>query len=196
MDHYFVNDDNLRSNRHQFEVTIVSHKFVFNTDVGVFSKCHIDFGTKLLLENIEYDKVNGTILDIGCGYGPIGIVLAKLTNCFIHMVDINLRALALVEINAKLNGVNNILIYESNMFDNVNHIFNMIITNPPIRAGKKIVYEMMVKAKDYLTDDGSLWFVIRKQQGAESLIKYLSDIYELAIVKKKKGYFVVKARKI
>jgi len=190
-----MNDSNIKISPKCYKIKIFNKQFAFNTDAGIFSKNYLDYGSKLLLEHLPYNNLKGNVLDIGCGYGPIGIIVAKMSNVFVHMIDINIKAIELANINAKLNSVKNVYIYESNIYDKIGDTFNLIITNPPIRAGKKTVYEILEKAKDYLTEKGELWFVMRKQQGAESLIKYLSNLYEVTIIKKSKGYFVIRAQK-
>ena len=108
------------------------------------------------------------------------------------MVDVNLRALHLTEINARENHCTNINIFESNCYENINSKYTSIITNPPIRAGKKIVYEIVMNAKDYLEKDGTLFLVIRKEQGAKSLIVDLQEVYNVEVLARKKGFFIVK----
>ena len=115
------------------------------------------------------EEVGGKVLDLGCGYGIIGIIINKITGASVHMVDVNLRALHLADMNIELNKCENVYAYESNCYESIDEKFNSIITNPPIRAGKKIVYEMIMGAKDYLEKDGKLFLVIRKQQGAKSM---------------------------
>ena len=129
---------------------------------------------------------------MGCGYGVFGIVISKLTSAHVDMVDVNLRALHLATRNAKENGVSNVSIFESNVYQNVSSKYSSIVTNPPIRAGKKVVYDIVMNAKNYLEDDGKLFLVIRKEQGAKSLIVDLEKIYTVDILKKSKGFFIIK----
>ena len=191
MGQYF-NNENLPSNITKIDCFIRGKKFTFNSDNGVFSKNGVDFGSRLLLDFIPLEEVGGKILDLGCGYGVIGIALNKLTGANVDMVDVNLRALHLTEINVSANKCQNINVFESNVYENVNTKYTSIVTNPPIRAGKKVVYDMLFNAKDYLTDDGNLYFVIRKQQGAKSMISDLEKEYDLEILEKKKGYYIIK----
>ena len=171
---------------------VLGNKFTFLTDNGVFSKDGLDFGSRLLLESIPLEEVGGKILDMGCGYGVFGIVISKLTSAHVDMVDVNLRALHLATRNAKENGVSNVSIFESNVYQNVSSKYSSIVTNPPIRAGKKVVYDIVMNAKNYLEDDGKLFLVIRKEQGAKSLIVDLEKIYTVDILKKSKGFFIIK----
>ena len=191
MGQYF-NNENLPSNITKIDCFIRGKKFTFNSDNGVFSKNGVDFGSRLLLDFIPLEEVGGKILDLGCGYGVIGIALNKLTGASVDMVDVNLRALHLTEMNVSANKCQNINVFESNVYENVNTKYTSIVTNPPIRAGKKVVYDMLFNAKDYLTDDGNLYFVIRKQQGAKSMISDLEKEYDLEILEKKKGYYIIK----
>ena len=174
------------------ETIVMDKKFVFYTDNGVFSKDGLDFGSRLLLESIPLEAVGGKVLDMGCGYGVLGIVLNKILSCEVDMVDVNLRALHLCDLNIKENKCTNIKAFESNCYEKINSKYSCIITNPPIRAGKKIVYEMVMNAKNYLEKDGNLFLVIRKEQGAKSLIVDLKEIYNVEILNKKKGFFIIK----
>ena len=194
MGQYF-NNENLPSNITKIDCFIRGKKFTFNSDNGVFSKSGVDFGSRLLLDFIPLEEVGGKILDLGCGYGVIGIVLNKLTGANVDMVDVNLRALHLTEMNVAANKCQNINVFESNVYENINTKYTSIVTNPPIRAGKKVIYDMLFNAKEYLTDDGNLYFVIRKQQGAKSMMSDLEKEYNLEILEKKKGYYIIKCSK-
>lgn len=188
---YFSNE-NLKSNMKKYETKLLERSFSFYTDNGVFCKDYLDFGTRTLLESLPLSELGDSILDVGCGYGVIGITLGKLTNRFVDMVDVNLRALHLARINAKENGVECVHIFESNCYQNVEKKYSTIITNPPIRAGKRIVYEIVFGAKEHLKEDGNLFLVIRKDQGAKSLISDLEKVYTVEVLKRNKGFFVIK----
>jgi len=191
MDHYFNSNPDSKSNKKEFCVTIGNNKYIFITDNSIFSKDYLDYGTKLLLESLPIEKIRGKVLDLGCGYGPIGIYIAKNTKAEVHMVDINERALALAKENSTKNDVST-NVYFSNVYDNINNKFDFIITNPPIRAGKRTVYEILFKAKEHLTENGELWLVVRKKQGAKSIIRDLQTAYSVEIVDKDKGYYIIK----
>ena len=191
MGHYFTNE-NLTSDIRETTSIVLGQKFTFLTDNGVFSKDGLDFGSRLLLEVIPLEEVGGKILDMGCGYGVLGIVLAKVLLVKVDMVDVNLRALHLSKRNAKLNGVSDLVnIFESDCYSNISTKYSTIITNPPIRAGKKTVYDIVMNARNYLDDDGNLFLVIRKEQGAKSLIVDLEKVYTVKVLEKKKGFFVI-----
>ena len=191
MGQYFSNED-LKSNIQKYNVDILGNRYSFFTDNGVFSKDKLDFGTRVLLENLPIEILHGDILDVGCGYGVIDIVLGKIVDANFLGVDVNRRALHLADMNKKENGLSNITFIESSCYENVNGKYDFIITNPPIRAGKKIVYEIVMGAKNYLKDDGSLFIVVRKEQGAKSMIRDLEEIYKVEILNKVKGFFVIK----
>ena len=193
MPHYFTNDY-VKSEEKNINVIVNNIKLKFIVDNGVFSKKGLDFGTRTLLENIDLNKIKGDILDFGSGYGPIGIYLKKVTNANVDMIDINERALKLVAKNAALNNVK-VNIFKSNIYENVNKKYDAIVTNPPIRVGKKILYEILFGAKDHLKDDGTLWLVINKNSGAKSLAKDLEKIYDVTIIKKNKGFYIICAKK-
>lgn len=194
MSHYFENDQNLPSNLKKTITNIFNQNFIFYTDNGVFAKHGLDFGSKLLLESLPLEDLEGPILDVGCGYGVLGIIINKKTNLTVDMVDVNKRALHLSKRNVKENKCENIEIFESNCYERITKKYKTIITNPPIRAGKKIVYEILINARNHLTDDGILYFVIRKEQGAKSVISDLKKYYDVTIVNKSKGFFIIKAK--
>lgn len=191
MGQYFSNDE-LKSELRIFKTKIFDREYSFYSDNGVFSKDKLDFGTRTLLESIPINELKGNILDVGCGYGVIDVILGKITNANYEGIDVNKRALHLAEMNIKLNNVSNVTFYESNVYENVNKKYNFIITNPPIRAGKKIVYDIVMNARNYLLDDGVLYIVIRKEQGAKSMMRDLEEYYKVEVLNKNKGFFVFK----
>ena len=195
MSHYFTNE-NLKSEIREIKTKILDHEFIFLTDNGVFSKDKIDFGSRLFLENIDLFNITGKVLDVGCGYGTIGLVVSKLTNSEVTMCDVNKRALHLAEMNLKANNINNVKIIESDCYSNISGKFDYILTNPPIRAGKKIVYEIVMNARNYLMEKGTLYIVVRKEQGAKSMIKDLEKYYEVSILEKSKGFFIIKCKNL
>jgi len=197
-EHYYSRTPNAESNPKFWDYQLRKHSFRFKTDNGVFSKNEVDFGSRLLIEAFEMPEVSGPILDVGCGYGPIGLSIAKENpDCLVHMVDVNERAIQLANENAQLNGIGNIAIYESDRLLNVKENgFAAILTNPPIRAGKQIVHDIFEQSADHLISHGELWVVIQKKQGAPSAIDKLTELFsQVETVDKSKGYFVIKATK-
>lgn len=192
MSHYFTND-RVESNEKIINVKINDEVFKFVVDNGVFSKKGLDFGTRTLLESIDTNIINGDVLDFGCGYGPIGIYVSKKTNSKVDMVDINERALNLSLKNAKLNNVT-VNVYKSDVFSNIIKTYDYIITNPPIRVGKKILYEIIFQSLAHLKKNGKLFLVINKNQGAKTLLKDLNEKYLANVIEKNKGFYVIEAQ--
>lgn len=196
MEHYFTNNENLKSELRTIEYKYDHFLLTFYSDNGVFSKDKIDYGSSLLVETILKNKVKeyNSILDVGCGYGFMGITLAKILDSEVTLVDVNKRALHLSERNGKENKVKYKVI-GSDCYTNIFDKYDLIISNPPIRAGKEIVLNILTQAKDYLSDDGELWFVMRKNQGVKSAIKHIEDVYMCEIIEKSKGFYIIKAKK-
>lgn len=192
MSHYFINEE-LDSNEKIVNCKINDIDFKFITDNGVFSKHGLDFGTRSLLENLDIDNINGNVLDFGCGYGPIGIYISKVKNIKVDMVDINLRSIELAKKNALLNKVS-VNIFESDIYKNIDKKYDFIISNPPIRVGKEILYKILFDASNYLNSNGELWIVINKNQGAKSILKDLEKKYNVELVNKNKGFYIIKAK--
>lgn len=192
MAHYFTNEDNLKSEIKRVDAVIHSTSYYFYTDNGVFSKGELDFGTELLLNEFKFSyPQEKQVLDIGCGCGPIGIYLSK--QCFaVDMSDVNKRAMelskrGLSEQNLKAN------VFESDAYENIHKKYDYILSNPPIRVGKEKLYEIIMGAKKHLKDNGELWIVVRKKQGAESLIRDMKEVYfAVEVVEKKKGFYIIR----
>ncbi len=190
MSHYFLNDNNLVSDIKPFNININGESFTFNTDNGVFSKGELDFGTSLLIKNVLKFSISGDVLDLGCGYGPIGIILSKLTKSNVTMTDVNKRAIHLTKMNAKKNNVS-VTTIESDGYLNINNKFDYVISNPPIRFGKKVLYKLLIDTKEHLKENGKLIIVVRKEQGALSLIKDMKEYYNIEILDKSKGFMII-----
>lgn len=195
-DHYYTERPTVESKPFQWTYTLRGHQFLFTVDQGVFSKKEVDFGSRLLIETFVEPDVSGNILDVGCGYGPIGLALAKdFPHRMVHMIDVNERAIELAKKNKQQNDIENAEIYISNLFDRVEGKFAAIVTNPPIRAGKAVVHSIFEQSANYLLSGGQLWVVIQKKQGAPSALEKLKTIFdEVDVVEKKKGYFIIRAK--
>ncbi|WP_201716414.1 class I SAM-dependent methyltransferase [Rossellomorea arthrocnemi] len=196
--HYYSHNPDVESNPQTITFELRGHTFRFKTDQGVFSKKEVDFGSRALIEAFEIPAVKGALLDVGCGYGPIGLSLAKdLVDRKVHMIDVNERALSLAEENAKENKVQNVSIYQSDRYASVfEKEFAAILTNPPIRAGKETVHSILENSYDHLTELGELWVVIQKKQGAPSAMDKMEKLFSnVEIVTRKKGYYILKSVK-
>ena len=193
MAHFFTNEENLKSEIEKVIAEINGIPFYFYTDNGVFSKGELDFGTEHLLKNFKYDNPNNkTLLDIGCGCGPIGIYASHL-GFAVDMSDVNKRAIHLSKMSLKEQGLN-ANAFESDAYKNITNKYDYIVSNPPIRVGKEKLYEIVMNAKEHLKDCGSLWIVVRKQQGAESMLRDMKNAYKIVeVIAKKKGFFIIKA---
>ena len=198
MSHYFQDDPNLVSNIKEitFEINGITMKLL--TDNGVFSKNNVDEGSYAFLKVLLPLDLGNRILDLGCGYGTIGLTLAKAhEEARTTLADVNPRAVALCERNAGLLNLSpRVTILQSDIYEKIEGPYDSIVVNPPIRAGKKVTYRMYEEAKQYLIDGGSLYIVIRKAQGAESASKYIETIFgNVTLLKREKGYYIYRATK-
>ena len=197
MNHYFDDNQHLKSNRKEFSFRFWCFDYSFISDHGVFSKDGVDEGSIILLNAVKELNIGTEILDLGCGLGTIGIILKKTyPNKDITMVDVNSRAVALAKDNADLNKVD-VNILKSNIFESIEKQgFDSIICNPPIRAGKKVIYQMFEEAYQHLHANGKLVIVIRKSHGAKSAQAFIANIFKnCEVIKKDKGFFVLCAQK-
>ena len=191
---YYAENPDAAHDIHELRVELLGEKMTFLTDAGVFSKKMIDFGSQLLLKCFEVNQ-GETVLDVGCGYGPLGLSLAKAYGVQATMVDINNRALDLARQNAERNKVE-ATIFQSNIYEQVEGKFDHVISNPPIRAGKKVVHEIIEKSKEFIEIGGDLTIVIQKKQGAPSAKSKMEDVFgNCEIVKKDKGYYILRSVK-
>ena len=198
MSHYFQDDPNLVSNIKEitFEINGITMKLL--TDNGVFSKNNVDEGSYAFLKVLLPLDLGNRILDLGCGYGTIGLTLAKAhEEARITLADVNPRAVALCERNAGLLNLSpRVTILQSDIYEKIEGPYDSIVVNPPIRAGKVVTYQMYKESKQYLIDGGSLYVVIRRKQGAESALKYIETVFEnVSVLHKEKGYWIIKATK-
>lgn len=195
-DHYYTREPKSASRPAECEFTYRGTRMTFETDAGVFSRGEADTGTRLLLEALP-EEMHGEILDLGCGWGIIGISIKKAwPEAEVTLGDVNLRALELSRRNAERNGVKVICEESDGMAAFQGRKFDAVVTNPPIRAGKQVIYQMFADAAECLKPGGGLYLVIRKQQGAESCIQYLQTIYgQVEKLDKSGGFWVIKAMK-
>ncbi len=191
---YYAENPDSAHDIHELKVTLLGERFTFLTDSGVFSKKMIDYGSQVLLNTLGFEK-GKTLLDLGCGYGPLGISLAKVQGVKPTMVDINNRAIDLAKQNAQKNGVC-ADIFQSNIYEKVNGTFDYIISNPPIRAGKQVVHTIISESINYLNAGGNLTIVIQKKQGAPSAKAKMEEVFgNVEILKRDKGYYILRSEK-
>ena len=197
-DHYYSSNPTIAHDEKEFRFHLRGQEFTFKSDAGVFSKERIDFGSVFLIEKMQIG-VHDQVLDMGCGYGPIGISAAHLApKGNVLMVDVNERAVALAKQNVARNGIQNARVIVSDLFEKVDQQlrFDVILTNPPIRAGKKTVHQILEDAYRYLNPNGTLWVVIQKKQGAPSAFKRMEDLFgQVTKVAQDKGYWIIKGEK-
>jgi len=194
-DHYYTSAPTSAHKPGEVAFDYRGHHLVFATDSGVFSRTELDRGTEVLIETLP-EKISGAVLDMGCGWGVIGVAVGKhWPETVVTMADVNQRACALSEENAKKNGVN-ATVLESDGYEKVmDKRYDLILQNPPIRAGKAVIYKMFADAAQCLNPDGELWLVIRKQQGAPSAITYLKTLFaQVETVEKKSGFWIIRCR--
>lgn len=179
--HYYTKNPDSISQQKHWTYRLKGNTLSFTSDNGVFSKNTVDFGSELLVESYDIPEQfqNASLLDIGCGYGTMGLAYGKAyPELSIEMIDVNERALVLAQENAKKNGIHNVDIHESNLYDSVKKSkYEIIISNPPIRAGKIVVHTILEKAYDYLAENGQLVIVIQKKQGAPSAQKKMEEVF-------------------
>ena len=200
MSHYFDEIPDVGHAVRTIESRFNGINFIFETDRGVFSRDRIDFGTELLIQTFlkHVDKPQGTALDLGCGYGPVGIVLKR---CFpwlnVILSDINARALELAERNVRANLIGDVTLVSADGVPVEAFGATYVLTNPPIRAGKKTVHRLFAESYSALAPQGQLYVVIQKKQGAASAEKVISELFgNCLIVTRSAGYRVLLAEKL
>lgn len=199
MDHYYSKNPESKERHQTIRYDCNGKEFIFCTNSGVFSKQGIDYGTQLIIETILKlrPNLNGNLLDVGCGYGPIGITLGCFNiNLNVDMVDINSRAVELAKYNSINNSLNEFKVFESDGFAHVQNDYDFIVTNPPIRAGKKTIFSIFEDAYKHLKNNGEIFVVIQKKQGADSTTKRISEIFgNHQVLEKSAGYRIISAIK-
>lgn len=196
--HYYTENPDLAHDLEQWSFELRGKKFQFLTDSGVFSRNTVDFGSRVLIDAFEWEELpEGRLLDVGCGYGPIGLTLAAISGRTVEMIDVNQRAVALAQENAQKNQIENVDIHASNIYADIHETqYAAILSNPPIRAGKKVVHEILSEAHPLLVVGGTLTVVIQKKQGAPSAEKKMAEVFgNVEIVTKDKGYYILKSVK-
>ena len=195
--YYSKKQGDLESKPAQFDFYFMDHHFKFNTDAGVFSKNYIDYGSFVMLNNFKPNDLEYPILDMGAGYGPLGIVISVLYNKHTVMAEINERAYNLILKNIEENKSDSEA-YNSDLYEKITDDmkFSSVVTNPPIRAGKEVINKIYDGAYLHLVSKGELWVVIQKKQGAPSTKDYLTNLFgNCEIVKRDKGYYILKSIK-
>jgi len=182
MSHYFSEVQDVKSAKKIINYEIKNEKFEFLTDNGVFSKTKVDFGTDVMLrtflnENKKLENIR--ILDIGCGYGVVSVVLKRFfEKAKILSTDVNERALELTKENIqKNNRTDDFEVRKSFVFDNISENFDVILSNPPIRAGKQVIFEIYEKSFFHLNKNGEFYCVIQTKHGAKSTKKKLEELF-------------------
>ena len=193
-DHYYTANPASAHDERRVTLTALGNELVFTTDAGVFSRDGLDKGTEALLNALPV-PMEGRVLDLGCGWGPVGVALGKKYPALeIVMTDINQRAAELARRNLAANGVR-AQVVQGDGFAAVEGSFDAILTNPPIRAGKAVIYALFREARARLNPGGALYIVIRKQQGAPSALKFLREVYDEAeVIDRSGGFHVIRAR--
>lgn len=196
---YFENNEDLGHDIQSYETVIFDKQFKFTTDSGVFSRGNLDFGTRVMLEALDLDSLpEGDILDLGAGYGPVGVIMGTvLPDRHIYGVDISERAIGLAKQNAANNHVDNVEFAISDVYADVDKKdFAVILTNPPVRAGKETVHHFMSEAIHYLKPGGEIYVVLQKKQGAPSAMKKLEEVFgNVAEIERRKGYWILRSVK-
>lgn len=196
--HYYTENPETAHDVEEWRFELKGKNFQFFTDAGVFSRDTVDYGSRVLIEAFdEADLPEGVFLDVGCGYGPIGLALAYATGRKVEMIDINQRAVELAQGNAQRNGIETVDIHQSNIYADLHQKqYAAILSNPPIRAGKDVVHEILSGAEPLLQTGGSLTIVIQKKQGAPSAKKKMTEVFgNCEIVLKDKGYYILRSVK-
>jgi 16S rRNA (guanine1207-N2)-methyltransferase len=200
MAHYYDENPTSPSDRRELEGRFHGINFRFTSDSNVFSKKQIDFGTSLLLENAlrvmtESGTRTGKVLDLGCGYGVIGVVIKRSFPAMdVTMADINSRAIELSKENAKANGAGFVSVVKSDGWSELDGSFGFILTNPPVRAGKQTVFAFYEGAAVHLEPGGSIFAVLQKKQGAQSSVNKLTELFgNCEILAKDSGYWILRS---
>ena len=194
-EHYYTSTPTSAHEVRSFRAVFAGRVLAFDTDAGVFSKQHVDPGSELLCGALP-DELSGDVLDMGCGWGAMTVLtLARFPKLNITMADVNERALSLAVANVEKNHMQARAVL-SDGFERIEGMFDAVITNPPIRAGKAVIYKMFEDARAHLVPGGALYLVIRKQQGAPSALKFLKTLYDSAeVIARDSGYWIIRCER-
>ena len=194
-EYYYTSAPTSEHEERSFRAVFAGRVLAFDTDAGVFSKQHVDPGSELLCKSLP-DTISGRVLDMGCGWGAMTVMtLARFPKAEVVMADVNERALALAVSNVEKNHMQAAAVL-SDGFEKIEGEFDAVITNPPIRAGKAVIYKMFEDAKAHLKPGGALYLVVRKQQGAPSALKFLKELYGKAeVIERDGGYWIIECVK-
>jgi 16S rRNA (guanine1207-N2)-methyltransferase len=198
MPQYFDNVPDMPIKYYTYDVVFGSRRYELKSLNGTFSKSQLDEGSRFLIETLLLAPLGTKILDLGCGAGPIGLILASADpKRHVTLTDVSERALACAKLNAESLGVaSQVEIVSSDCYTNIDSTFDTIVTNPPIRAGKKVTYAFYEGAPAHLKANGRLIIVIRRKQGADSVTAYLSTFFrKVEILDSHKGYRLIAATK-
>ena len=191
-DHYFSETPNSAHRPRAFTDSVLGQALTFHTDAGVFSRDGIDTGSRILMEAAA--PFSGRVLDMGAGWGAVGVSVAKaFPETRVVMAEINSRAIELIRMNMRENDVTNAETLATDGYAGVTGAYDVILSNPPIRAGKAVIYRMFADARAHLAPGGRMFLVIRKQQGAPSAIKYLRTLYAAVdVIEKEAGFWIIR----
>ncbi|MDH5754191.1 MAG: methyltransferase [Candidatus Bathyarchaeota archaeon] len=190
--HYFVAHPKSKIKLGIIHTHLRGRPFEFLTASGVFSKRRVDLGTRLLIESMVLPE-KGYILDVGCGYGAVGIAAAVFNpNLRIIMVDVNERAVWLVKQNIEINNVSNAEVRRGHLYEPVKDLtFSCVLSNPPVSAGMETVKAIVTEAPKHMTDKALFQIVVRSKIGGKRLRTFLESAFGNAeILARKSGYRV------
>ena len=198
MQHYFIDKKHNKEDYFTYNTIFNNKSYIFNSVDNMFSKDGLDEGTAVLLNTIiKQVDLEGDVLDLGCGIGSIGIILKnEFPNINVDMVDINNTAIELAKKNCKINNASKNNVFYSNLYENIDKKYNFIVTNPPIKVGKEILFGVVSGAIEHLSDNGEIVLVIRKNHGQESMKKHMEQVFgNCEILKRDKGYYIMRSKK-
>jgi len=197
-EHYFVKHPKSKPGLGMVRTYFRGRLFEFLTASGVFSRTRVDLGTRLLVESMILPE-KGWVLDLGCGYGPVGIAVAAFNPSLqVVMIDVNERAVWLARENAKRNGVKNVEVRQGFLYEPVEDVrFELVLSNPPITAGMKTVLPLIAQAPQHLAEGGTLQMVVRSKVSGKRLTKLMNETFgNVDVLARKSGYRVLISKAI